>query len=68
MGAEEATRLRARVQQLEAAGKEAAAILKAVLQAYEENRMVRSILTPAEIEKVITSLEAAGDCVCPGSD
>jgi len=60
MGAEETTRLRARVQQLEAAGKEAAAMLKTVLQAYEENRMVRSILTPAEIKKVINALEAAG--------
>ena len=61
MGAEETTRLRARVQQLEAAGKEAAAMLKTVLQAYQENRMVRSILTPAEIEKVINALEAAGE-------
>ena len=61
MGCEETTGLHARVEKLEAAGKEAADMLKTVLQAYEENRMVRSILTPAEIEKVINSLEAAGE-------
>jgi len=61
MGCEETTGLHARVEKLEAAGKEAAAMLKTVLQAYEENRMVRSILTPTEIEKVINSLEAAGE-------
>jgi len=61
MGSEETTRLRARVEKLETAGKKAAAMLKTVLLAYEENRMVRSILTPTEMEKVIEELEAAGE-------
>ena len=48
-------RLRARLAKLEAAGQEAARMLATVLQAYDENRMVRSVLTPTEIRKVIRS-------------
>jgi hypothetical protein len=53
-------RLRARLETLESAGQEATRMLRIVLQAYDENRMVRSMLTPSEIGKVVRSLEM--DC------
>ena len=52
-------RLRNRLEELEAAGQEAARMLRIVLRAYDENRMVRSILTPTQIRKALESLETA---------
>ena len=54
------TRLRDRLEELEAAGQEAARMLRIVLKAYEENRMVRSMLTPTEIQRTLKSLETPG--------
>ena len=57
MTCDDLAKLRDRLEKLEAAGEEAARMLATVLQAYDENRMVRSMLTPAEIRKAIRSLE-----------
>jgi len=57
MTCDDQDRLRDRVGELEAAGEDAARMLRTVLQAYDENRMVRSLLTPTEVRKIIRSLE-----------